>query len=105
MSTDKPEGSSPERLQGKWLTTRDGIVPDDVCRIVDHLVREHLVKVATRDEGWVTLFRDPLQSTYWELSYPDSEMQGGGPPTLTRLSPDEVKALYEVRPDAKPPFR
>jgi len=100
MSIEKLAGPNRQRLQGKWLTTKEGVVPDDVCKIIDHLVREHLVKVATRDGGWTTLYHDPLQSAYWELSYPESEMHGGGPPTLTRLSPGDVTTLYGIEPEA-----
>jgi len=31
----------------------------------------------------------------WELAYPHTEMHGGGPPVLTRLSLEQVQTLYD----------
>ncbi|MCP5251672.1 MAG: hypothetical protein H6939_08145 [Burkholderiales bacterium] len=36
-------------------------------------------------------------TSYWELTYPKSHMHGGGPPTLQRISKDEVYYRYSLK--------
>ena len=40
------------------------------------------------------MYYDPASETHWELSYPNSGFEGGGPPMLTPLSDDEVVQRY-----------
>ena len=46
------------------------------------------------------LFRDPEDDRYWELTYPKGELQGGGPPRLTMLTPEKAHAKYEFTESA-----
>lgn len=44
--------------------------------------------------GWRILYQDPGDGRYWELLYLQSELQGGGPPTLRLVSDSDAKASY-----------
>ncbi len=78
---------------------KDGKVTESQeCRIIQHLLKEHLIKVGEREGGWTKLYWDPLTDSYWEHSYPQGEMQGGGPPALTLLTDEEIETLYGSKP-------
>ena len=83
-----------KKLEGKWLLRDGKIEVDQTCRIIESRISEKLQRVTARDGGWTVLYHDPIEGSYWELTYQDSEMQGGGPPTLTYLEPGELQALY-----------
>ena len=83
-------------LIGNWNEKKGKVVADDVCRRIEALVREHLEKVAAREGGWTVLFKDPNDGRLWELSYPQGELQGGGPPRLALLSPESARELYNL---------
>jgi Immunity protein 27 len=42
------------------------------------------------------LYVDPSDSRYWELIYPDSQLHGGGPPTLRNLSEAAARKKYGI---------
>jgi hypothetical protein len=64
------------------------------CERIQQLLRSHLKKLAASADGWEVLYVDPNDGRHWELTYPQSNQQGGGPRVLTVL-PDEVaKAKY-----------
>jgi hypothetical protein len=65
----------------------------DTPRILQ-LIRDELVKIATDISGWRVLYRDPKDSRLWELSYPQSEMHGGGPPKLTCISSQVAETVF-----------
>lgn len=62
------------------------------------LTRAYLTKVAVSEAfgGWETLYQDPADLRFWELTYPHGEMHGGGPPTLKSLTVQEAKSKYRV---------
>ena len=70
------------------------LVADEVCAQIELLTTGRLRKVAMRDGGWVQLFLDPLDGSFWELSYSQSEVQGGGPPTLAEVDSALLPRLY-----------
>jgi hypothetical protein len=49
---------------------------------IRRLVETELQHIASSRDGWDRLYRDALDGRFWELSYPKSEMHGGGPPLL-----------------------
>jgi hypothetical protein len=61
---------------------------------IQQLIRDELVKIARDLSGWRVLYRDPKDARLWELSYPHSEMHGGGPAKLTRISPQLAKKVF-----------
>jgi hypothetical protein len=85
----KPEETD---LIGQWKVVNGSIVEDATSERIKYLVDQYLEKVA--GGGWETLYRDPIDGRYWELTYPQGEMHGGGPPRLTYLSGEAVKKRY-----------
>jgi len=53
-----------------------------------------LSKVARDSSGWDSLYVDPSDNRFWELTYPESASHGGGPPHLKCLSRMEVREKY-----------
>jgi len=84
-------------LRGAWLADGSRMHADGVCGRIDWLLRNRLERIGSDSSGWLVLFRDPGDGRYWELSYPKGEMHGGGPPALTAIHTDEVRARYGVR--------
>ena len=53
-------------------------------------------KVAVDDTGWESLYMENSNNEYWHLTYPNSEMHGGGEPVLVPISPSKAKELFNV---------
>jgi hypothetical protein len=83
-------------LRGAHVTVDGKVSRDSVSARIAHLIANELVKVATANGGWSMLFLDPTDGRYWEHSYPESEMHGGGPPALTHLDQDRARRKYGV---------
>jgi hypothetical protein len=81
-------------LTGQSIRKDGRIVGDDVCERIRGLIKSFLVKVGHDSSGWGTIYRDPQDGRYWKLTYPNSQMHGGGPPQQTYLSPVEVQKKY-----------
>lgn len=63
---------------------------------IQQLVSHRLERIGATDGGWSVLYRDPADGRYWELTYPQSEMHGGGPARLTELSQQEAQQRYDI---------
>ena len=81
-------------LLGSWLPRGTGVAGDSIEERIQSLIRDHLVRLGESDDGWQTLYLDPSDGRYWELSYPRSEMHGGGPARLAALTLDEAKQRF-----------
>ena len=79
-------------LLGKWESVGNRVIADKTCERIKALTSQWLQKIA--GGGWETLYRDPEDGRYWELTYPESHMHGGGPPRLTYLSKEQARAKY-----------
>ena len=88
---------SETELVGHWISAGGGQSGDATCERIHWLAEHHLRKVAVSKEwgGWLTLYQDPDDGRYWERTYPQGEMQGGGPPQLTQISGENARAKYE----------
>ena len=82
------------QLTGKWLSREGRVVVDETSERINELVRLHLTQLGRDASGWDMLCLDPDDGRLWELTYPQSELQGGGPPQLRCLTPDEAKQKY-----------
>ncbi len=87
---------SESKLQGNWIFENNEIKKDVTALRIDYLKDNYLIKIGTDVTGWDILYQDPLDQRYWELVYPNSEMQGGGPPLLQHISIDTVKNKYHI---------
>jgi Immunity protein 27 len=85
-------------LTGSWLIQSGQARRDATCERIEWLVSHHLQKVTDSPQSgaWETLYRDPDDGRYWERTYPQGEMQGGGPPQLRYLTTEEAKQKYGV---------
>jgi hypothetical protein len=83
-------------IRGSWIRRGQEVIADDNCRRIEHLIESHLKRVGHDTSGWDTLYRDPKDGRYWELIYPQSDLHGGGPPTLRHVGPDELRKKYGV---------
>ena len=84
-------------LTGRVILQGGSPVADEVSKRIFALTKSHLVKLGSDASGWDVLYRDPNDGRYWELIYPQSELQGGGPPQLRCLTADEAKQKYGVQ--------
>ena len=86
----------PEEIEivGYWVNSNGTVVADENCARIEELTSGRLEEVAATDGGWSKLYRDPEDGRYWELTYPHSDWQGGGPPTLLHLTEAEVETKY-----------
>jgi immunity protein 27 of polymorphic toxin system len=83
-------------VRGDWVVQKDrSVVADATEQRIEWLTTQKLERIANDWSGWETLYRDPRDGRLWELTYPQSEMHGGGPRRLHVLSRDEAAAKYE----------
>jgi hypothetical protein len=85
-------------LIGSWIKDGGRVIGDSVELRIGHLISRHLQKIAVCLEsgGWEVLYRDPRDGRYWELTYPHSEMHGGGPKRLANLSTIAATTKYRL---------
>jgi hypothetical protein len=81
-------------LIGKWNVIGGKAVEDETCQRIKSLLTGHLQELGRDQSGWDVLYRDPDDGRFWELTYPQSEMHGGGPPRLTCLTPEQANKKY-----------
>jgi Immunity protein 27 len=88
-------------LVGQWVVVGKRVVDGDPTeKRIGELIDRYLQKVTISAEsgGWDILYLDPADGRYWELTYPRSEMHGGGPRRLTNLSIAAATAKYQLPP-------
>jgi hypothetical protein len=83
-------------LIGKWVLTPDAVVGDDVTKRIRALLEDELTYVAESSDGWDRLYLDPRDGRYWEETFPESGLHGGGPPRLASIDVEEAKARYHI---------
>ena len=83
-----------QEIVGHWKFADGKMSADKAAIRISKVVKDHLIEVARDSSGWDVLYRDPNDGRHWELTYPQSEMHGGGPPKLKCLSTDEVRMKY-----------
>ena len=94
MSTLRPDETE---LVGKWELVGGRLVADAVATRIQMLLSGPLIPIRASQDGWNTLYLDPSDNRLWELSYPESHLHGGGPPSLTLLSSEEADKRYGYR--------
>lgn len=76
------EMSHPTDLHDLWSFENGEVVNRGDGAAINDLLATKLEKIGTHDEGWTTIYRHRETQQVWELSYPQSEMHGGGPRRL-----------------------
>ena len=73
-----------EKLIGKW-TFKDGkIVADSNCDLIDSMIKNDLKQIKISKDNWTKIYKHS-NGSMWRLTYPESNLQGGGPPSLTKI--------------------
>jgi len=87
-------------LVGRWVNKGPRVVADATAERIEWLIAEHLVLISAHVSGWDELYRDPITGKLWELTWPQSELHGGGPPRLTQIGAAEARGKYGALADA-----
>jgi hypothetical protein len=85
-----------ELLEGRWIKVGGKVVADDTARRIEELISTQLTKVATSEDGWEVLYLDKRDGRHWELSYPNKDWHGGGPPSLASVTKEYVERKYHL---------
>jgi len=88
--------STETQIVGKWLERDGKLVADENLERIDYLINSRLQHIADHESGWSSLYFDSNGKNYWEKSYPQSELHGGGPTTLTKLDNNKAKTVYKI---------
>lgn len=87
--------SNEHTLVGRWVDDGKTLVPDEVCKRIDSLVRNHLIEIGADSSGWSVLYKDPRDNRLWELTYPASDSHGSGPPLLRSIDIDTARQRFQ----------
>jgi hypothetical protein len=87
-------------LTGRWLYVDGDMKGDQVEERIEHLISNHLQQVAVSPQygAWQVLYVDPQDGRYWQLSYPNSEMHGGGPKELEQIGYERAVEIFGPLP-------
>jgi hypothetical protein len=81
-------------LVGAWALKDGKMMANATARRIQWLIEHQLVELGADSSGWDALYRDPSDGRLWELTYPQSDSHGGGPPRLTCIDSGEVQRKY-----------
>ncbi len=76
---------APTELNDGWSFRNGQRVVESDTALIDSMLANELDVVRTAEEGWTIIYRHRQTGQLWELSYPRSEMHGGGPRRLRSL--------------------
>jgi len=85
------------KLIGHWIYENGSMTKDEDAIRIEGLIKNHLKKIATDASGWDVLYIDPDDNRLWEVIYLQSDMQGGGPPSLFYISNEDAKIKYSLQ--------
>lgn len=74
--------SPPSELNDILVLENGRIVARGDAVTINEMLANELQKVGVDEGGWTTIYRHRDTGELWELSYPNSEMHGGGPRRL-----------------------
>jgi hypothetical protein len=86
-----------QELIGSWTFANNKGVIDENCKMVNELLNKELQFISDDNSGWNKLYKYNIDSSYWELTYPQSDLHGGGPPALKKIKDlNELKNRYSI---------
>lgn len=83
-------------LRGNWLFSESSMIANKVSKRIEMLIKDYLIEIASDDSGWGKLFLDPDDKRYWELTYQNGELHGGGTPLLKNINKAEARKKYKL---------
>jgi hypothetical protein len=84
------------QLAGAWIDVDGRRVHDEVDRRIFWLVSRRLTALGHASGGWDQLYLDPRDGRYWELTFPQGSLHGGGPRLLTCVDAIVAREKYGV---------
>lgn len=84
-------------LTGKWLEKDGKVFSDHECHRIKYLTSKKLKKIADDQFNKDTLYQDPSDGRYWELTHTYNDTDTSGPPILRCLSREKVKRKYGIQ--------
>ncbi|MBT8084726.1 MAG: hypothetical protein KJN72_05850 [Woeseia sp.] len=58
--------------------------------------KSHLQQITVDDTAWAILHKCPNSEVFWRESFPQSEMHGGGPSVLERITREEATQEFHI---------
>jgi hypothetical protein len=86
-------------LIGKWFSVGSAVGEDPTAVRIELLTRDVLQRLGSDSSGWDVLYRDPDDGRLWELTFPGSDSEGGGPPRLAVIETGVARRKYGVLVD------
>ena len=84
-------------IEGNWEFVDGRMIPNSAVKRIRSLINDELTKIAVASSGWETLYRDPHDGRFWELTYLHGEMHGGGPESLRFIDVHGAEQKYGIR--------
>ncbi len=81
--------TSSKVLRDIWVNSGGDVIAEGDAGTIDDWLAGKLERIAGADGGWRILYRNRETACYWELTYPDSGLHGGGPRVLRELDIDD----------------
>jgi hypothetical protein len=88
--------SNETRITAKWIVVDGRVRSDESEKRIHALIATYLQEIGKDGSGWEKLYRDPADGRYWELTFPQSELQAGGPPELRCIDESNALAKYSL---------
>jgi hypothetical protein len=94
LSEQDDLGPEDTELVGGWDHSGEAPRLDAIDRRIFRLVTRRLVPRGVASGGWEQLYVDPRDGRYWELTFPEGSLHGGGPRRLTCVSESAAREKY-----------
>lgn len=85
---------SEKELIGSWVKSNGSVECDDTCLRIQFLTANVLKEI--KIGNWCALYQDPNDDRYWELTYPQSQLHGGGPESLVFIPDETAEKKYKL---------
>ena len=96
MTAYQELGTDERELLGAWSEHVAGRTLNAVDRRIFWLVTRRLIARGQAHQGWEQLYQDPRDGRFWELTFPEGSLHGGGPRRLTCIDEDRAREKYGV---------
>ena len=97
MTAAFPDLAPDERLlAGAWVEQDARTTHDEVDRRIFWLVTRRLIACGHAGGGWDQLYLDPRDGRFWELTFPQGSLHGGGPRRLEWVDASAAREKYGV---------